>query len=364
MCMILQDDIRWMQVALRMAERAQGRTAENPAVGCVIIRDDQLVGTGWTQSGGRPHAETQALTSAAVQARGATAYVTLEPCAHHGQTPPCSQALLDAGIARAVVACLDDDARVSGQGVAQLKAAGCDVMVGVCESQARRINAGFFSRLSGGLPDISIKIATSSDEKITTGNSDSLWITNDHSRAYGHYLRAEHQAIVTGIGTVLADNPSLTCRLSGLTNASPIRVVLDHHLQVPLDAALVKSANDVPVWVITNQSMQGTPQAQALVQANVVCLFLPDNYSFSTAMQCLARQHINRALIEGGQGITSAALTSGCATKLYWFQAAHAIGDKGLNALYKGTLHECADNHENQTIMLGSDMLTTIRLRN
>src|SRR5687768_14810985 len=235
-----------MAHALRLAARNLGAVWPNPAVGCVIVaKDGRIAGRGWTARGGRPHAETQALAEARDAARGATAYVTLEPCAHHGQTPPCADALIAGGVARVVAAVRDPDPRVSGGGFAKLAAAGIKLTIGVGEGEARRINAGFFSRVEKGRPLVALKSAESEDGFVAAPGK--RWITADPARRHGHYLRATHDAIMTGIGTVLADDPLLTCRLEGLEERSPIRVVVDSRMRLPLSSQIVQTAKRIPV---------------------------------------------------------------------------------------------------------------------
>lgn len=354
----MEGDIEYMRYALRLASRAQGITADNPAVGCVIVRNGCILGTGWTQAGGRPHAETQAL-QAAGDARGAIAYVTLEPCAHTGHTPPCAQALIQAGIAKVVIACGDEDKRVSGKGVRLLRDAGIDVRLGLGETQAYKINAGFFRTIQENLPAISVKIATSVDEKITTGTTQS-WITGGLSRSYGHLLRAQHQAIVTGIGTVLADNPMLDCRLPGRAAHSPVRVVLDSNARIPLDSALVQTADVTPV-LLACQTIDKVKR-QALERLGVHVMMIPhdDRPSFFNAvMHALAAHGWHRVLIEGGQQLTHTALTCRLANTLYWFKAPHSVGEQGLSALPQSTLTQQVINYSlTQTLILDGDTLT------
>ena len=355
------EDIRWMRYALHLAERGQGRTADNPAVGCVLVKNNRCVGQGWTAEGGRPHAETQALASAGEQARGATAYVTLEPCAHYGHTPPCVNALITCGIARVVVACDDTDSRVAGKGIARLREAGIPVETGILQAEALAMNAGFFRRIRESLPYISVKIATSADEKITDPRR--RWITSEASRQQGHLLRAQHQAIVTGVGTVLSDDPALTCRLPGLEAASPLRVILDRHLRTPTHAALVQSAHEYPSCILTAETLPH-PNASLLMRSGVTLYSMPPGFDFAQAMRMLGSKGIHRVLIEGGQGLTTAALTSGIANRLYWFKASHVIGEKGMNALANGeSLASIASSaHHAETIRLGWDELTTLDL--
>src|SRR5258705_7039290 len=228
-----EDDIRHMRHALRLAARALGNAAPNPAVGCVIVAPSgSIVGRGWTQTGGRPHAETVALSQAGALARGATAYVTLEPCSHHGQTPPCADALATAGLARVVGAIIDSDPRVAGSGFARLQSAGVKVARGVLEAEARALNLGFFRRVAEGGPLVALKIAQSADGYVADAQGNSRWITSERARAHGHLLRVRHDAILVGMGTARADDPMLTCRLPGLEGRSPLRVVLETQLQL------------------------------------------------------------------------------------------------------------------------------------
>ncbi|MBX6375722.1 MAG: bifunctional diaminohydroxyphosphoribosylaminopyrimidine deaminase/5-amino-6-(5-phosphoribosylamino)uracil reductase RibD, partial [Acetobacteraceae bacterium] len=241
-----------MRAALALARRGLGNAWPNPAVGCVLVRDGRVVGRGWTQPGGRPHAETEALRRAGPEgARGATAYVTLEPCSHHGRTPPCCDALIAAGVARVVVALQDPDSRVNGRGIARLRAAGIAVETGLCEAEARAINAGFIRRIHLGLPLVTLKLATTLDGRIATATGESRWITGPEARREAHALRARHDAVLVGSGTVLADDPDLTCRLPGMAKTPVLRVVADSRLRTPPAARLVATARQVPTWIVT-----------------------------------------------------------------------------------------------------------------
>src|SRR5258708_2889973 len=242
-------DRDYMAGALTLARRGLGRVWPNPTVGAVLVNDGRVVGRGWTQPGGRPHAETEALRRAGAAARGAALYVTLEPCAHHGKTPPCADALVEAGIARAVVALEDPDPRVSGRGLARLSQAGIPVQLGVGETEAKEINLGFFTRLAIGRPMLTLKLATTLDGRIATRSGESRWITGEPARALAHFLRANHDAVLVGVGTALVDDPLLTCRLPGLVERSPVRVVVDGHLRLPLTSALAASAKHTPTWI-------------------------------------------------------------------------------------------------------------------
>src|SRR5580700_3393612 len=247
-------DLPHMRAALALARRGLGSTWPNPAVGCVIVNDGRVVGRGWTQKGGRPHAETEALQRAGVAAKGATAYVSLEPCSHHGKTPPCAEALIVARIARVVAAVEDPDPRVSGAGIARLRDAGVKVETGLCADEAAELNAGFFCRVKHGRPLVTLKLATSLDGRIATPSGESRWITGEAARERAHLLRATHDAVLVGTGTALADDPLLTCRLPGLADRSPVRIVLDRNLRLPATLRLFTEARETPSWVVTLNS--------------------------------------------------------------------------------------------------------------
>jgi diaminohydroxyphosphoribosylaminopyrimidine deaminase/5-amino-6-(5-phosphoribosylamino)uracil reductase len=294
--------IFYMQRALELSRRNLGQTWPNPAVGAVVVRDGNIIGEGWTGRGGRPHAETEALDN--IDAKGATLYVTLEPCSHHGKTPPCTDAIIAAGISTCVIACRDPNPLVDG--ISQLKNAGIEIIGNICEAEARQSHEGFFSRVEKKRPFVALKIATSADEKITTG-SESQWITGEAARNYGHLLRSETDAILTGIGTVLADDPLLNCRIPGLEDKSPLRVILDRQHRLPADSKIAKTSDKIPTWVLD----------------------LPD---IPAVLSHLAEQGITRVLVEGGQKLTESFLKSGFLGRIYWFKAPVVIGDKGLSA--------------------------------
>ncbi len=319
-----------MRAALSLAERNLGQTWPNPSVGAVVVRDGTIIAEGWTACGGRPHAETQVLKN--TDAQGAALYVTLEPCAHHGKTPPCTDAIIHSGIARCIIACRDPHPQVNGKGIAQLKKAGIEVIEGICEKEAREINRGFFSVIEKKRPYVALKIATSADGKITTGDPNSRWITGKKGRDYGQFLRSQHDAIATGIGTVLADNPLLTCRLPGLEDKSPVRVVFDRHGRMPKDSQLMKTAHTVPVWIMSQPSI---PEALTL----------------------LTEKGITRLMVEAGQALSTAFLQSGLVDRIYWFRAPMTIGDKGLDVFAEGFTLDPAQWTPQEEITLGKDRL-------
>jgi diaminohydroxyphosphoribosylaminopyrimidine deaminase/5-amino-6-(5-phosphoribosylamino)uracil reductase len=273
-----------------------------------------------------------ALAQAGEAARGATAYVTLEPCAHHGVTPPCAEALIAAGIVRAVIACSDPDPRTAGKGIMALAAAGIETVTRVGESDAMALNAGFFQRLAQQRPWVTLKLATSLDGCIATASGESKWITGEAARLHGHALRARHDAILTGIGTVLADDPRLDCRLPGLQEYSPVRVVMDRHLRLPLTSQLVRAAAQKPLWVFTQNNQA---HAEALQQAGVEIFALPDLTPLAV-LQVLAERGITRLMVEAGPHITSAFLEAGLVNELQWYRAPAVIGQGGVSAFATG----------------------------
>lgn len=330
------DDLRHMRAALALASRGLGTTWPNPAVGCVLVRDGVVVGRGFTQPGGRPHAETVALAAAGSAARGATAYVSLEPCSHHGKTPPCADALVEAGIGRVVVACEDPDPRVSGRGVARLRAAGIPVTVGICAAEGWRMNQGFFSRILHERPLFTLKLATTLDGRIAVHTGESKWITGETARAWGHALRARNDAIMVGIRTALADDPELTCRLPGLEHRSPVRVVVDSRLRLPLTGRLVAGAKAQPTWIVTRND-HDRHRGAALADCGVELIpvapdaaGLPD---IALAAGELARRGITRVLVEGGATLHASLLRAGLADRLEWFRAGGVIGGDGVAAV-------------------------------
>ena len=324
-----------MRAALALARRGLGRVWPNPAVGCVLVRDGGIVGRGWTQPGGRPHAEAEALRRAGARARGATAYVTLEPCAHQGRGPACAPALAEAGVARAVIATNDSDPRTHGHGLTELRAAHMDLRLGLCEPEARALNRGFFSRLESGRPFVTLKVATSLDGRIATASGGARWITGAGARARGHQLRATHDAILVGSGTVLADDPSLTCRLPGMADRSPVRVVFDGRLRTPPTSRLADSARDVPTWVVTVPGADAARRAR-LEAAGVEILEAEAGPSGSptaaAALAALAARGITRVLAEGGGELAASLLAADAVDQLVWFRAPIVIGGDGVPA--------------------------------
>jgi diaminohydroxyphosphoribosylaminopyrimidine deaminase/5-amino-6-(5-phosphoribosylamino)uracil reductase len=331
-----------MGMALRLAQSGRGMTGANPSVGCVIVSPSgQILAAASTARGGRPHAETLALSQAGERARGGTLYVTLEPCAHTGHTPPCALAVRDAGIARVVVAMIDPDPRVSGRGIAAMQQSGMQVSQGVCEKEASAIARGFVRRITQGMPEISLKLATSLDGMIADNSGNSQWITGDLARRHAHGLRAKHDAIVTGIGTVLADDPLLTCRIAGRETDSPIRVVLDTHLRMPLNAKLVRAADVTPTWILTTpEAIEANASHATELRERGVVFHVYDGsldpvtrrIPMSDAMKMLASAGINHVLIEAGATLSGACIKADIIDRIYWYRAPITLAG-GLPAL-------------------------------
>ena len=325
-----------MALALSLGRRGQGNTWPNPAVGCVIVQEGRVVGRGWTQPGGRPHAETEALRRAGEAAAGATAYVTLEPCAHTGKTPPCAEALIEAKVSRVVVAIEDPDPRVAGQGVAMLHGAGIEVEVGCCADEARHVNAGFLSRIERNRPWVSLKVATTLDGKIATRTGHSQWITGEAARQRGHLLRAVADVILTGGGTVAADDPQMTCRLPGLEKRSPRRAIMLGSQVLSPDAKLVQTASDVPVRIYTAEG-RDTSGLSGLALGGIDVRSVPgsgsDRPSASAVLADLAADGVTRVLVEAGAALNAAFLAEELVDEVHWFRAPTIMGADGLAAV-------------------------------
>lgn len=351
-----------MRHALRLAERALGSTAPNPAVGCVIVKDRRIVGRGWTQPGGRPHAETIALARAGESAKGATAYVTLEPCSHHGQTPPCANALADARLARIVAATTDPDPRVSGSGFAYLEKQNVRITRGVLEEDARRLNAGFFRKVVDARPLVALKIAQTIDGYIADPNGNSRWITSVEARRHAHLLRTQYDAILVGIGTVLADDPQLTCRLPGLERRSPLRVLLDSRLQLPPESQLVRTAHTSPVIAFTLARSGGDDLAAKAVEIERCSDSENGMPAIGAVLASLARRGITRLLVEGGPRVHASFMRSSMVDVLHLFRAPLLMGAAGKAAIgpaWHTDLISAPRLHLVERTQLGADLLET-----
>lgn len=328
------DDARHMHRALELGRRGMGNTWPNPAVGCVVVKDETVVGEGWTQPGGRPHAETEALAQAGEAARGATAYVTLEPCSHHGQTPPCTDALIAAGIARVVAPFADTDPRVSGQGFDRLRTAGVEVATGVCADEAADDHAGFFCRIETGRPSLTLKLATSLDGRIATASGDSQWITGAETRAYVHRLRATHDAVMVGAGTARADDPLLTVRGFDVPK-QPVRIVVSRKLDLPIHGNLALTLDIAPLWLChADDAPNDVRKAWETLGAKLIRVPLHGRQIEIVAlMQALGAEGLTRVFCEGGGDLAASLLSADVVDRLDLHMGGVVIGAEGRPAL-------------------------------
>lgn len=361
-------DKRYMALALSLGRRGQGRCWPNPAVGCVIVKDGRIIGRGTTQPGGRPHAEPVALAQAGAAARGATAYVTLEPCSHHGKTPPCCEALIAAGVARVVAAVEDSDPRVSGQGFAMLRAAGIEVTTGVLAEEAERDLEGFFLKVEQGRPFVTLKLASSFDGRIATGSGQSKWITGPEARRVVHAMRARHDAVLVGAGTARADDPSLTVRDLGIEH-QPVRVVASRHLDLPLLSQLARSAKDVPLWLCHGQ---GADSERVRAWEGLGARLLPCGIHGvqidpGDMLRQLGGAGLTSVFCEGGSALAATLLAHDLVDELVGFSAGVTIGAEGLpsvGALGIGNLAEAPRFTLQETRAIGPDILHRWRRSN
>lgn len=360
-----------MARAMQLAEKGRYTTHPNPRVGCVLVKQGQVVGEGYHRRAGEPHAERNALAMAGEKARGATAYVTLEPCCHHGRTPPCSDGLIEANVSRVVVAMLDPNPLVAGKGLEALSAVGIEVASGVMEAQAQQLNPGFIKRMHQGRPFVRCKLAMSLDGRTAMASGESKWITSDASRRDVHRLRARSSAIVTGVGTVLADDPSMDIRLShaelgleqGLNIPRPVRVILDPDLATPASArmltlpgpCLIVSRDDDPVKAVKLESSGAQVVSVAADGANL---------DLHQVMGLLADQEINEVLLESGATLAGAMLEQGLIDELIIYLAPHVMGDSGRGLFHLPGLEQMAHRHNlrfSDLRQIGTDIRITAR---
>lgn len=324
----------FMRTAVNLARRGLGQTAPNPSVGCVIVKNGQVAGRGFTAPGGRPHAEVQALAMAGVLARGATAYVTLEPCSFTGKSGPCTKALTEAGITRVVIGCTDPHPRVNGTGTAQLRAQNIEVIENVLPEECEELLAGFATTIRESRPLITLKLASSLDGKIATAKGESQWITGESSRRAAHALRGRHDAVLVGVGTVLADDPELTCRIEGFRSTPLVRVVVDSHLRTPLLSRLVRGAAKNPLWILHRNGADRL-RIKAMESAGAKLIELPASpagIDLAAGMKALAKNGLTRVLAEGGGTIAAGFLRAGLVDRLVWFHAPCVMGADGWPA--------------------------------
>jgi diaminohydroxyphosphoribosylaminopyrimidine deaminase/5-amino-6-(5-phosphoribosylamino)uracil reductase len=360
------DDASHMRAALALARRGLGNTWPNPAVGCVIARGGRVVGRAVTAPGGRPHAETAALAMAGEAARGATVYVTLEPCCHWGRTPPCTDALIAAGVARVVVAAVDCDPRVSGEGIERLRAAGIAVEQGLLAGEAEEVMAGFFTRVRLGRPLVTLKLATTLDGRLATATGESQWITGPAARRHGHALRGRHDAILVGAGTVAADDPDLTCRIPGFKPVPMVRVVADSHLRTSLTARLVSTAAQTPTWIVARDCAD-PDRRTAFIEAGVEVIEVgagEPGVDLGQALAALAGRGITRLLVEGGAHIAAALLRADLVDRIVWFHAPAVMGGDGWPAAQAFGVNALAMMprfRRNAVTEMGDDVMTELR---
>lgn len=327
-------DRRFMQLALALGRRGLGRTWPNPAVGAVVVKNGAVVGRGWTQPGGRPHAETEALTRAGRDAKGATLYVTLEPCSHQGKTPPCVDAIIRAGIVRVVSAFGDPNPEVAGQGYAKLRERGIAVETGLCEQEAAHQHAGHVLRMRDGRPYVLLKLAASADGKAGLPGRKPAAITGEAARARVHQMRAQSDAILVGIGTVLSDDPHLTCRLPGMNGCSPVRVILDAKLRIPLATSVVGTARDTPTWVFVSPGPSA--MAEDILKTKGVEVFRVEGKNgrldLGAVLKALAARGITRLMVEGGPTVAAAFLAADLVDEAALFRSPEELG-AGIDVL-------------------------------
>jgi len=360
----LPDHAKWMRATLVFAKRELGNVAPNPSVGCLLVKNDIVVGRGWTQRGGRPHAETQALAMAKDAAKGATAYVSLEPCSHHGKTPPCAEALVREGVEHVVVAVEDPDPRVSGQGIHILNEAGIKTTVGILAEEAKSLNAGFFLKNVADRPYFTLKTAASIDGKIATATGESKWITGPKARSFSHLLRAQHDGILVGVNTVVADDPNLTCRVEGLEKRSPEVIVLDSKLRIPLDCNLLKNTDKQLVHIVCDEKSASTQNGDPLRKMGANLIEVADTHNLKEVAKRLANQGFTRVLVEGGAQVLASFVASRQCDRLHVFRAGKLIGAEGLSSIGDLALARLADAPHltlESYRKLGSDLLATYR---
>jgi diaminohydroxyphosphoribosylaminopyrimidine deaminase/5-amino-6-(5-phosphoribosylamino)uracil reductase len=358
-------DRRFMQVALRLARRMLGRTAPNPAVGAVVAdaATGEVIARGWTQAGGRPHAEAHALVRAGARARGQTMYVTLEPCSHHGRTPPCADAIAAAGVRRVVCAIEDPNPEISGRGLAVLRAAGVAVDLGLCADEARWMAAGHILRMTRDRPFVQLKIAVSGDGLIAPGDGAPRWVTGPEARQLAHILRARADAILVGRKTVADDNPELTCRLPGLEGRSPRRVVVDAKFRTRPDAKMLSTAERVPVTIFGDTGSTPPPYPKG-VEVRRMPAGADGRLSLAVVLESLAAEGVTRVLVEGGPTIAGAILAADLVDEVVIGHGTETLGPKGRKPAGDHGLEFLADGARWQAVderMIGADRLTVHR---
>lgn len=317
-------DIHFMKNALNLARHGLGRTAPNPTVGCVIVKEQRIIARARTADGGRPHAEFLALKQAGANAKGATAYVTLEPCAHEGETPSCARLLIESGIQKCVISAGDIDSRTAGQGVKMLREAGVQVIEGVLAQEGRDLNCGFFLKHTENRPFVTLKTATTMDGKIATSTQKSQWITGALARRRTHLIRAQHDAIAVGVNTILADDPSLTSRIEN-NDKSIVRIIFDTHLRLNGDEKIFDGRDQNPVWIVTASDQEFIHDDVKIIRC--------DPHDLKSVMRHVSDHGITRLMVEGGASLMTSFIEQNIFDELAWFKSASLIGDDGLSAV-------------------------------
>ncbi|HEY0223697.1 MAG TPA: bifunctional diaminohydroxyphosphoribosylaminopyrimidine deaminase/5-amino-6-(5-phosphoribosylamino)uracil reductase RibD [Pseudolabrys sp.] len=355
-------DERFMALALALGRRGLGNTWPNPAVGAVIVKDGVIVGRGWTQPGGRPHAEVEALRQAKKNAQGATLYCTLEPCSHQGKSPPCADAIVKAGIARVVSAIEDPNPEVAGKGHEQMRAKGIQVDIGLCAEEARRAHAGHFTRVQKTRPFVTLKLAVSADEKVGLAGRKPVILSGDEARNRVFQMRAQHDAILVGIGTVRADNPQLNCRLPGMLERSPVRVVLDASLKLPLATSVVATVSTTPTWVFTSRKPSDIAE-DILKQKGCKVFRVADQngkLDLDEVLKVLAGEGITRLMVEGGPIVAASFVGGDLVDEAVLLRAEKTVGPAGIDALEGMALGALTESlHLRGTEKIGADTVET-----
>lgn len=357
------EDTAHMRAALALARRGIGNTWPNPSVGCIVVKDGRVVGRAVTAPGGRPHAEPAALDIARKAANGATVYVTLEPCCHWGRTPPCTDALISAGVARVVIATRDPDPRVDGAGIAKLRAAGIEVREGVLQDEADEVAAGFRTRVRDGRPLVTLKLASTLDGRIATRAGESRWITGEAARRAAHAMRGRHDAVMVGVGTVMADDPELTCRLPGYRPNPLVRVVADSHLRTPLSATLAVTAAEAPTWMLMRNGADPDRRG-AFADLGIRLIEVPGaevGVDPTRALLALGDAGITRLLVEGGAQLAASLLRADLVDRIAWFHAPAVMGADAWPAVQAFGIEQLDAMPRFARIaqtVLGDDMLT------
>jgi diaminohydroxyphosphoribosylaminopyrimidine deaminase / 5-amino-6-(5-phosphoribosylamino)uracil reductase len=357
----LDEDSRFMAAALTLARRGLGRVAPNPSVGALIVKDGALIARGWTGDGGRPHGEAIALARAGAEARGATLYVTLEPCSHHGRTPPCVDAIISSGIARVVSTIDDPDPRVAGQGHAKLRAAGIALRTGILAEDAVRINRGHILRATWNRPMLTLKLAETADGFAAgAAAAPRLAITGDVANAFVHMQRALNDAILIGSGTAVADDPLLTVRLPGMETIKPLRIVLDSHLSLKPDARLVRTARDIPTLIVATDRAKAAKILGEHVEIADVAADSAGHVDLAAALSMLAERGLTRIFCEGGPHLAAALIDRDYADEVMLLTSDKTLGAAGLPALADASRAKLADPRSYRLIedrMIGRNRL-------